>query len=71
MSQINSSFGDGGMSLAMNDVQFSAFLLHIKSKCEEMPIRKAACIIGQQPCGKVWVLGRDIQVNNYDFVDLV
>jgi len=53
MSQINSSFGSGGMSLAMNDLQFAAFLLHIKSNQQDMPIGKATCAIRQQPCGNV------------------
>ena len=65
MSQINSSFGSGGMSLSMNDLQFSAFLLYLKQEKEDIPIRKAACIIGQQPCNKVWVLGKDLQVSNH------
>ena len=50
------------MSLAMNDLQFSAFILHLKTNQPEMPIRKAACVIGQQPCDCVWVLGKDLQV---------
>ena len=64
MSQINSSFGSGGMSLAMNDLQFAALLLYLKSnsECTGTSIRKAACVIGQQPCGNVWVMGKDLQV---------
>ena len=63
MSQINSSFGSGGMTLAMNDLQFATFIIHIKSHQQDMPIRKAACVIGRQPCGNVWVLGKDLQVS--------
>ena len=62
MKQINSSFGSGGMALAMNEVEFSSFILFLKSKAHNMPIRKAASVIGQQPCGQVWVLGKDLQV---------
>ena len=46
-SQINSSFGSGGMTLAMNDLQFAT---HIKSHQQYLPIRKAACVDGRQPC---------------------
>ena len=53
---INSSFGSGGMALAMSEIEFIMFL---KSKAHNMPIRKAASVIGQQPCGQVWVLGKD------------
>ena len=46
-----------GMSLAMNDIQFSAFILHLKSNKPDMSILTAACVLGQLPCDSVWVLG--------------
>ena len=64
LSQINSSFGSSGMSLAMNDLQFAGFILHLKRNQQGMPIRKAACVIRQQPCTNVWVLGQELQVSN-------
>lgn len=57
MCQINSSFGREGMSLAMNDIQFSAFTLHLKSNKPDMSILTAACVLGQLPCDSAWVLG--------------
>ena len=30
LSQMNSSFGSGGMSLSMKDIQFVGFILHLK-----------------------------------------
>ena len=63
MAQINSSFGSGGMSLAMNDLQVAAFILHLKSNNQSTSIRKAASVIGQQACGSVWVMGKDLQVS--------
>lgn len=62
MSQINSSFGSGGMTLALNDVQFSALIQHLKDEQRSLPIKKAACTIGLQPCGKIWVFAGDVQV---------
>lgn len=64
MAQINSSFGSGGMTLALNDVQFSALIQQLKDKQmgKELPIKKAACTIGLQPCGKIWVFTGDVQV---------
>jgi len=64
MSQINSSFGSGGMSLALNEMQFGAFIQHLKTQCrtQTFPMKKAACVIGLQPCKQVWVLGDNIQV---------
>ena len=51
------------MALAMNEAEFASFLMFLKSK-QGMPIRKAATVIGQQPCGQVWVMGKDIQVSS-------
>ena len=62
MSQINSSFGSRGMTLALNDVQFSALIQHLKGKQKSLLIKKAACTIGLQPCGKIWVFAGDVQV---------
>ena len=66
MNQINSSFGSGGMSIALNEQQFSSFIQHLKNEGGTgLPIKQAACVIGRQPCNKVWVLGKDLQVYNY------
>lgn len=66
MGQLNSSFSSGGMSLSFNDVQFSSFIQYLKdegNKISGLPIKKAAANVGLQPCGKIWVLGKEIQVN--------
>ncbi len=68
MSQINSSYGSGGMSISLNEQQFSSFIQHLKSEAgTELPIKKAACVIGRQPCEQVWVLGKELQVYNTIF----
>ena len=64
LSQMNSSFGSGGMSLAMNDLQFAGFILQLKSQQQGMQIKKAASLIGKQPGTNVWVLGKQLQVSN-------
>ena len=66
MSQINSSFGShcGGMSLALNEQQFGSYLQFLKNSARQLPIKKAACVIGLQPCEKVWVLNGSVQVNH-------
>lgn len=65
MKQINSSFGSGGMALAMNEAEFASFLMFLKSTApqEEMRVLKAATVIGQQPCGHLWVMGSGVQVS--------
>ena len=55
-------FWKWGHVSAFNESQFSAFIQFLKKECHEMPIRKAACTIGQQPCLKEWVLGKYIIV---------
>ena len=65
MAHLNNSFGSGGMSLAFNDMQFSAFIQFLKADHgQHLPIYKAACTIGQQPCLKEWVLGKDVIIDS-------
>ena len=66
MKQINSSFGSGGMGLAMTEVEFSSFMIYLKLKptSSPMPIRKAVTVIGEQNCGKVWVFGYSLHSLN-------
>lgn len=61
LAQINNSFGSGGMSLALNETQFSSFIQFIKT--DGLPIKKAALIIGLQNNGAVWVLGKDLHIS--------
>ncbi len=62
MSQLNSSFGSGGMSLALNEHLFGNFLQFLKNESGILSIRKAARVIGLQSCGKVWVMNGNVQV---------
>lgn len=65
MGQLNSSFGSGGMTLALNDAQFGSFIHFIKEsfRCNKgAVVKKAACVIGLQPCGNYWVFGENAQV---------
>ena len=58
MSQVNNSFNSGGMSLALNDNQFSSFIQFLKDESlQTLPIRRAADIIGLQDDSNKWVLG--------------
>ena len=50
--------------MAMNDLQFAGFIVHLKSQQQGMPIKKAATLIGKQPGTNVWVLGKELQVSN-------
>jgi hypothetical protein len=61
LAQINNSFGSGGMSLAFNETQFSSFIQYIKKG--QLPIKKAALIIGLQNNDSVWVLGKDLHIS--------
>lgn len=65
MAQLNGSFGSGGMTLSLTEPQFSCFIQYLKEEANRrrLCIKKAACRIGLQPSGDVWVLGHDIQVN--------
>lgn len=64
MQVLNNSFGSGGMSLAMNDMQFMSFFQFPKNEIGSLPIKKAARTVGLQPSG-VWILGRDLQFNSF------
>uniref|UniRef100_A0A1X7TIW3 Uncharacterized protein n=1 Tax=Amphimedon queenslandica TaxID=400682 RepID=A0A1X7TIW3_AMPQE len=65
MQSINNSFGSGGMSLALNETQFSSFIQFLKNESSgHLPIKRAASIVGLQPSG-VWVFGQDHHFN-YD-----
>ena len=37
MKQINSSFGSGGMGLALSEVEFASFIMFLKSRDHIMP----------------------------------
>ena len=52
MSQLNGSFGSGGMTLSFNDTQFSAFIQQLKNEGNSrgLPIKSAACNIGMWEC---------------------
>ncbi len=64
MSRINNSFGSRGMSLALNEAQFSQFIQFLKHDgLSSLPIRKAATTIGEQKNSRVWVLGEKTQIN--------
>ena len=63
LSQLNNSFGSGGMSLAFNEAQFSSFIQFLKQESMgKLAIRKAVAVVGKQSDG-VWVLAPDIHIN--------
>lgn len=61
MQQLNNTFRSGGMSTSFNDSQFLSFVQYLKA--DRCSIVKAVSVIGQQMCGKVWVLGPQLQLN--------
>lgn len=63
MSQINSSFGSGGMTIALNELQLSSFIQFLRRQ-QPVGICKAASIVGEQVCGNVWVVGPDIHISS-------
>ena len=64
ITQINASYGSGGMSLALNEAQFAQFVQFLKNTASTpLPIKKAATVVGLQPCKQVWVFGGDVQVS--------
>ncbi|XP_019862513.1 PREDICTED: uncharacterized protein LOC109591165 [Amphimedon queenslandica] len=66
MQQLNNSFGSGGMSLALNEAQFSCFIQFIKNECMgTLPIKKAATIVGMQQHSDElrYVLGPEIELD--------
>ncbi len=62
MSQLNNSFGSGGMSLALSEPQFSHFFQYLKGDMSGLPIVKAVNHIGDQGDG-VWVLNKSTHIN--------
>lgn len=63
MTQINNSFGSGGMSLALNEAQFQQFVQFLKDDVSSLPIREAASHVGLHQKKSVWVLGENLQLN--------
>ena len=62
MAQLNSSYGSGGMTLALNKTTFSLFIQFIKNEnIGNLPILKAAIVIGQQG-DKTWVVNKNLQI---------
>ena len=51
MTQINASFGSGGMTLALNDSQFALFFQFLKEDVSTIPIVQAVTHIGGQVDG--------------------
>lgn len=52
------------MSLAFNEHQFMSFMQYLKQEAgADLPIRTAACTIGLQKCGNIWVLGKDLHID--------
>ena len=62
MSQINISFGSGGMSLALGEAQFSGFIQYLKENVASLPIVRAVGHVGEQDDG-VWVLNKTTQMD--------
>ena len=62
---MNNSFGSGGMSSSFNDINFSSFIQFLKQPLQGQGavVKKAACRVGQQYCGNVWVLGPNLSIN--------
>ena len=63
MTQINNSFGSGGMSLALNEAQFQQFVQFMKDHVSSLPIREAVSIVGHNKNHSVWVFNDHIQTN--------
>ena len=65
MTQVNNSFGSGGMSLALNEAQFAIFIQYLKQESRDsLTIRKAVTRIGQQPEKELWVLDENVQIDS-------
>lgn len=60
LTQINNSFGSGGMSLAFNETQFSSFIQFLKKQHQ---LKKAVKMIGMQD-DNTWILGEDLQIDD-------
>ncbi len=64
LSQLYNSFGSGGMSLPINEAQFSSFIQFLKQESRgQLAIKKAVTITGEQPDHSVWVLSSDLQID--------
>ena len=64
MTQLNNSFGSGGMTLALNEQQFSLFIQFLKNEClGSLPMFKGATTVRLQKEG-AWVLGKEIEIDS-------
>ena len=64
MSQLNATFGSGGMSCSFSDCQLTSFIHFIQRQCEPIPVKEAAMVIGRQPRGDMWVVNPAVQIDS-------
>lgn len=63
MSQLNATFGSGGMSCGFNDSQLTSFVHFLQHQSHPIPVKHAAMIVGRQPNSNVWVFNPNTQVD--------
>ena len=61
MSQLNATFGSGGMSCSFSDSQLTSFIHFIQRQCEPIPVKEAAMVIRRQ--GDMWVINPAVQID--------
>ena len=61
MSQLNATFGSGGMSCSFTDSQLASFIHFLQYQCL---VKEAAMVIGRLP-GDVWVINPTTKNNIY------
>lgn len=62
IADLNLSFGSGGMGAWFRDKELSE-VIHQLKKDGDIPVKKAATIVGRQEDQDVWVLSPTLQVN--------
>ena len=64
LQDFNCSYGSGRVNAWFQSKELPEFLHQLNTK-EKLLVKKAACIVGQQPSSDTWVLSLDLQVHEY------
>ena len=62
LQDLNCSFGSGGLNAWFQSKELPEFL-HQLNTTHNLPVKKAARLVGRQPHSNVWVLSPELQVS--------
>ena len=71
MQIVNSSCSESGFTCSFSDKELAEFIQYKKRKDSGVLTKKVVGVVGLQPGGDVWVLGRDVYIDSHtgDLID--